>query len=194
MLKKKNIKYIVFIAAVIITIIQTLTQQQTTTSKVTFQPTLAFTSITPISKQKEFAHVVKVVDGDTIDVVVTGSSVVQKVRYIGIDTPETVSPKKPIQCFGREASNKNKELVSDKDIYMIKDVSETDRYGRLLRYVYIPNGNTTNSAVFVNDYLVKEGYAHAATFPPDVAYQELFKKSEEIARQQNKGLWSACPQ
>lgn len=122
--------------------------------------------------------VTRVVDGDTIEI--EGG---QKVRYIGIDTPETVDPKKPVQCFGKEASNKNKELVENKQIRMEKDVSETDQFGRLLRYVYIDD-------IFVNDYLVRQGFAHIATFPPDVKYQSQFLQAEKEARENNRGLWA----
>ncbi len=124
--------------------------------------------------------VTKVVDGDTIEI--EGG---QKVRYIGIDTPETVDPRKTVQCFGVEASNKNKELVLGKKVKLVKDVSETDKYGRLLRYVYV--GNT-----FVNDYLVANGFARASSYPPDVKYQDQFKKSESAAREKNLGLWNSC--
>lgn len=120
----------------------------------------------------------RVVDGDTIQLE-NG----QKVRYIGIDTPETVDPRKPVQCFGREASNKNKELVEGKEVHLVKDVSETDKYGRLLRYVYVGD-------MFVNDYLVRNGYAHASTFPPDVKYQDQFKQAEQEARENKRGLWA----
>ncbi|MBP9719501.1 MAG: thermonuclease family protein [Candidatus Levybacteria bacterium] len=124
--------------------------------------------------------VIKIVDGDTIKI--EGG---QKVRYIGIETPETKHPTKGVQCFGKEASAKNKELVEGKEVTLEKDVSETDRYGRLLRFVYI-NG------VFVNDYLVREGYAHASTYPPDVKLSEQFKQAEQEARENNRGLWNDC--
>ncbi|MDP3997654.1 MAG: thermonuclease family protein [bacterium] len=123
----------------------------------------------------------RVIDGDTIELE-TG----QKVRYIGIDTPETVHPDKPVQCFGKEASAKNTSLVAGKRVRLEKDVSETDRYGRLLRYVYV--GDT-----FVNDYLVRQGYANSSSYPPDVKYQEQFKQAEQEARVNKRGLWgSAC--
>lgn len=128
------------------------------------------------------AKVIKVTDGDTITLA-TG----QKVRYIGIDTPETKHPTKGVQCFGKEASDKNKELVEGKEITLEKDVSETDRYGRLLRYVYI-------DGVFINDYLVREGYAHASAYPPDVKFAEQFRQAEKEAREHNRGLWSSCNQ
>jgi micrococcal nuclease len=132
------------------------------------------------SANREITKVTRVVDGDTIEI--EGG---RKLRYIGMDTPETVDPRKTVQCFGREAAQKNKELVEGKTVELEKDVSETDRYGRLLRYVYV-------DGQMVNEILVKEGYARAATFPPDVKYQEKFTVDQREAQQGNLGLWSAC--
>lgn len=124
--------------------------------------------------------VTRVIDGDTIEI--EGGI---KVRYIGIDTPETVDPRTSVQCFGKEASSKNRELVDGKTVQLEKDVSETDKYGRLLRYIYI--GDT-----FVNDYLVRNGYAYASSYPPDVKYQDLFSQAQNDAHQNNRGLWGGC--
>lgn len=124
--------------------------------------------------------VARVIDGDTIEI--EGG---QKVRYIGIDTPETVDPRKPVQCFAIEATKKNKELVEGKRVRLEKDISETDKYGRLLRYVYV-------DGIFVNDYLVRQGYAYASTFPPDVKYSEQFLAAQKEARENNRGLWKEC--
>jgi micrococcal nuclease len=125
--------------------------------------------------------VTKVIDGDTIEI--EGG---QTIRYIGIDTPETVHPSKPVECFGQEASNKNKELVEGKRIKLEKDVSETDKYGRLLRYVWVGD-------IFVNDYLVRQGYAYVYTYPPDVKYNEQLVQAQQEARENNRGLWAGCP-
>lgn len=136
----------------------------------------------PATSVREFtAAVTRVVDGDTI-VIDTG----QKVRYIGINTPESVDPRKPVQCFGAEASARNKALVEAKEVKLVKDVSETDKYGRLLRYVYLADGT------FVNLELVKEGYARVDTFPPDVKFSKEFVAADKAARLAQKGLWSAC--
>lgn len=124
--------------------------------------------------------VIKVVDGDTIEI--EGG---YKLRYIGIDTLETVDPRRSVGCFGKEASAKNKELVLGQKVRLEKDVSETDKYGRLLRYVYIGD-------IFVNKYLVEEGFAKASSYPPDIKYQDIFRAAEKTARESNKGLWSAC--
>lgn len=122
-----------------------------------------------------------VIDGDTIELE-DGT----KIRYIGIDTPESVHPSKPVECFGKEAATKNEELVGGKRVRLEKDISETDRYDRLLRYAYVGD-------LFVNDFLVRQGYANAVSFPPDVRYLEQFRQAEREARESKRGLWSSCP-
>jgi len=129
------------------------------------------------------ATVVRVVDGDTIVVRMEGRD--YTLRYIGIDTPETVKPNTPVQCFGQEASRRNRELVEGKKVRLEKDVSETDRFGRLLRYVYVDGR-------MVNAILVEEGYAQVSTFPPDVKYQEEFLRLQRKAREEGRGLWGSC--
>lgn len=122
--------------------------------------------------------VTRVIDGDTIEI--EGG---KRLRYIGIDTPE-ISGNNP-DCFGREAYEKNKELVEGNIIRLEKDISETDRYGRLLRYVY--KGDT-----LINDLLVREGFARAYTYPPDVKYKDRFLEAQTEARSNNRGFWSSC--
>lgn len=124
-----------------------------------------------------FVKVVNVVDGDTIKIE-TGETV----RYIGIDTPETVHPNKPVQCYGKEASDKNTALVEGKVVELEKDISEKDKYGRLLRYIWIGD-------MLVNETLVREGYAQSNTYPPDVKYQDRFLAAQKLAREEQKGLW-----
>ncbi|OGK62279.1 hypothetical protein A2334_02375 [Candidatus Roizmanbacteria bacterium RIFOXYB2_FULL_38_10] len=146
--------------------------------------------VSPTQKKQQVSlkQVERVIDGDTI--VIEGN---QTVRYIGIDTPETKHPTKGLQCFGKEASKKNIELVEKKYVLLEKDVSEVDRYNRLLRYVWVYDTPiATGEGIFVNDYLVREGYALASTFPPDVAYAEQFMTAQQQAREFNKGLWKAC--
>jgi micrococcal nuclease len=137
---------------------------------------------TPEVKQaaREKVKVTRIIDGDTIEI--EGG---KKIRYIGIDTPETVHPDKEVQCFGYEATNKNKELVENKEIEIEKDVSDTGRYGRLLRYVWM-------DSIFVNDYLVRQGYAYASSYPPDIKYQDQFSKAQQEATANNRGLWGQC--
>jgi micrococcal nuclease len=137
-----------------------------------------------VSQNKSEANTIKVtrvIDGDTIEI--EGG---ERVRYIGIDTPETVDPRKPVQCFGVEASNKNKELVEGKTVRLEKDITDRDKYNRLLRYVYV--GDT-----FINLELVKQGFAYSYSYPPDIKYQEQFVKSQQEAREAKRGLWNACP-
>ena len=133
-----------------------------------------------IRDRLELYSVTRVIDGDTIEVEIAGK--LYKVRYIGIDTPEM----SPVECFGREATARNRELVEGQKIRLEKDVSETDKYGRLLRYVYLEDGT------FVNETLAADGYAHTATFPPDIKYQEKLREAEREARKNNRGLWFAC--
>lgn len=137
------------------------------------------------SNQKKFL-VSKVTDGDTIEL-----SNGQKVRFVGIDTPETVDPRRPVGCFGKQASLENKKLLEGKEVILEKDVSETDKYNRLLRYVYLPLPD--GSLLFVNDYLVRAGFAKVYTYPPDVKFNAQFLQAEREARSENRGLWAACP-
>jgi len=123
--------------------------------------------------------VTRVIDGDTIEIE-TG----QIVRYIGINTPEITKGKN--ECYGQAAFSKNKQLVLDKKITLEKDVSETDKYGRLLRYIWV-------GEVMVNELLIKHGYAQVMTYPPDVARSDNFIKLEQRARELNLGLWNECP-
>lgn len=133
----------------------------------------------PAGTRQDFVRVSRTVDGDTVEIE-TG----EKVRYIGVNTPESVKVGSPVECFSKEASAKNKELVEGKMVRLEKDVSDTDRYGRLLRFVYLEDGT------FVNDALVREGYARISTFPPDVAKAEQFRLAEREARDQKRGLWA----
>ena len=134
------------------------------------------------SEPSESFKVTRVVDGDTIEI--EGG---EKVRYLGIDTPETVDPRKPVQCFGVEASKKNKELVEGRMVRLEKDITDRDKYSRLLRYVWVGD-------LFINLELVKQGFASSYTYPPDVKYQKEFLAAEREAREAERGLWRACPQ
>ena len=136
----------------------------------------------------ERAYVTKVVDGDTIIVDINGEK--HTIRILGVDTPETVDPRKSVQCFGKEASNETKKLLSGKEVILQKDVSDTDKYKRLLRFVYLPleDGNY----LFIDDYLIREGYAKVLTIPPDVKYGEQFLDAQREARLEKRGLWGRC--
>lgn len=128
----------------------------------------------------EEAVVMDVIDGDTI-ILANG----KRVRYIGMDTPELNNSSGRSTCYAKEARNKNRELVLGKKIKMEKDISEDDKYGRLLRYIYVDD-------VFVNKLLVEEGYAVAVAYPPDLKYQLQFKEAERSAFDNNLGLWGQC--
>jgi micrococcal nuclease len=130
-------------------------------------------------------RVVRVVDGDTIRVSLGGRE--ERVRYIGIDTPESVKPGTPVQCFAKKASAENARLVAGKRVRIERDVEERDRYGRLLAYVYPAAGGA-----MVNETLVRQGYARPLTIPPDVRHAERFRRLADEARRAGRGLWRAC--
>ena len=108
-------------------------------------------------------------------------------RYIGIDTPETVRPDYPVQCFGEAAHAANTKLVSGHQLLLRFDVEQRDRYGRLLAYVW-----RADDRLFVNAELVRAGYANTMTIPPNVAYADRFRALAAAARAAGRGLWSAC--
>jgi micrococcal nuclease len=141
----------------------------------------------PASRSPGAASVVRVVDGDTI--VARIGSRDEKVRLIGIDTPETVDPRKPVQCYGKEASDRMKSLLPPgSSIRVERDVEERDIYHRLLAYVWRGSDD-----LFVNRAMVADGYAHLLTIPPNVAYTDEFTKAASAARSSGLGLWRACP-
>ncbi len=125
------------------------------------------------------AVVRRVVDGDTV--VLTNG---ERIRYIGMDTPELHHPSKPVQWYAREAMEFNRKLVEGRAVRLEFDVERHDKYGRTLAYVYLSDGT------FVNAELVRQGYAHLLTIPPNVKYAELFLKCEREAREANRGLWA----
>jgi micrococcal nuclease len=130
--------------------------------------------------------IVRVVDGDTVVARLPAGE--EKIRLIGIDTPETVDPRKPVQCFGREASARTKALLpKGTPIRLERDAEARDRYGRLLAYVYRADDGT-----FVNLALAEEGFAHPLTIPPNIAYADRFAAAAASARAAGLGLWEAC--
>lgn len=132
--------------------------------------------------------VTRVIDGDTIEVNLNGQ--LKTIRLLGLDTPESVDPRQPVECFGKEASNKTKSLVEGKIVRLEADQTQAniDKYGRLLRYVFLFDG--TN----VNKLLIAEGYAFEYTYETPYKYQADFKAAEKEARELKKGLWAdeAC--
>jgi micrococcal nuclease len=131
------------------------------------------------------AQVVRVIDGDTIAVRVGGRD--ERVRYIGVDTPESVKPGTPVQCYAKRASAANAALVAGRRVRLVGDVEHRDRYGRLLAYVY-----RDGDGAFVNALLVRDGYARTLTIAPNVAHAAEFARLAKTARSAGKGLWSAC--
>ncbi len=133
----------------------------------------------------EVGRVVRVVDGDTIHVQLGAAR--EKVRYIGIDTPETRHPTQGVQCYGARASRFNDELVGGELVRLVRDVELRDRYGRMLAYVY-----RVRDGLFVNAELARLGYAQPLTIAPDVRHAERFERLAAQARERGRGLWSAC--
>ncbi len=132
------------------------------------------------TQKANFVKVVRVIDGDTFEI--EGG---KKVRLIGVDTPESVHPDAARNTeFGKKAAEFTKKTIEGKKVLLFKDVSETDKYGRLLRYVYLEDGT------FFNELLVREGYAMVSTYPPDVKFADLFLEAQQYARENNKGLWA----
>jgi micrococcal nuclease len=127
--------------------------------------------------------VTRVIDGDTIEVNIEGQPT--KVRLIGINTPETVDPRKEVECYGKEASARLKELIEGKKVTLEADSTQqnTDKYGRLLRYVFLDKKN-------IDLQMVEEGYAFEYTYFMPYKYQAEFKTAEKNAQDNNLGLWN----
>ncbi len=170
---------------------QTAFAQPTQTTTPTSTPTLLPTN-TPVWEQVhdasclsvssvfETGKVVEVVDGDTIKVLIDEK--VYSIRYIGIDAPETTGG-----FYSTEATQKNTELIYGKEVFLVRDISDTDRFGRLLRYVIVDN-------IFVNRELVSSGYARASSYPPDTACDQTIANAEQIAMTSKIGIWQSPTQ
>jgi micrococcal nuclease len=131
------------------------------------------------------ARVVRVVDGDTILVRLAGRR--ERLRYIGIDAPESVKPGAPVECFGPQASAFNRRLLEGEQVRLERDVSARDRYDRLLAYVY-----RVRDGLFVNAELVRRGFARARAYPPDTRHVARLAALERSARKEGRGLWRTC--
>lgn len=135
-----------------------------------------------------YYRVVKVVDGDTIDVMINGKT--ERLRLIGINTPEIVDPRKPVECFGREASDNAKKLLDGAEVKIAADSTQDDKdiYGRLLRYVWRADG------LFYNSEAIKDGFAYEYTYRLPYIYQKDFKAAQKYAQDNQLGLWAdgAC--
>ncbi len=140
---------------------------------------------TVLAVQPGLWHVTRVVDGDTINVTLGDQK--ETVRLLGLDTPETHDPRKPVQCFGQAASDHTKALLEGKDVRLEPDPinSDRDKYHRLLRYIYLPDGT------LVNAELIRDGYAFAYVIFPLTKLDE-FRALEADARNNNRGLWAGC--
>jgi micrococcal nuclease len=128
-------------------------------------------------------EVTRIVDGDTIVVDVDGTE--ERVRYIGVDTPESVTPGEPVECFGPQASRFNARLVEGARVRLVFDSERRDRYGRLLAYVYVGDE-------LVNAELLRRGYATALRIPPNETFANRFDRLERRAANAGRGLWGAC--
>lgn len=148
---------------------------QGTSTQLTPEPT----SITP--NESEISFVTRIIDGDTFEI-----ETKQKVRLIGIDTPElNKTNNRDPECFGTAATQQLSDLILNKKVRMEKDISQTDRFGRLLRYVYIDD-------IFVNRHMVQTGYAYATTYPPDVKFKDTLALAQKTAERNKRGLWKEC--
>jgi micrococcal nuclease len=172
--------YIFFVILVVVFV--SLNNSSLKQDKITKQ-----TSINQAISVRETVKVLKVIDGDTIKVLINNRE--DSVRLIGIDSPEVVDDKKPVQCFGKEASSKAKEILNGKSIVLESDPTqgERDEYGRLLRYVFLEDGTNFDK------FMVSEGYAREYTFKDNpYKYQLEFIQTEKKAKENKKGLWGSC--
>lgn len=133
-----------------------------------------------------YYHVIQILDGDTLSVNMNGGE--ETIRLIGVDTPETHHPRKAVECFGKAASKFTSEVVGQNSVRLEADPLSTnrDRYDRLLRYVYLPDG------LLVNLEIINSGYGFAYTHFP-FTKSDIFKAAELLAKEEGRGLWSACP-
>jgi micrococcal nuclease len=141
-------------------------------------------SSSPAPTTERTATVIRAVDGDTI-LVRGANGRNERVRYIGVDTPESVKPDTPVECYGHEASDFNKSLVEGKRVRLVPDQEAEDKYGRSLAFVYV--GNT-----FVNAELLKNGYARTIEIEPNTSKAEYFADLERVAIRTKRGLWRTC--
>src|SRR3954447_20480255 len=146
-------------------------------------PGIPSAGLAPTGRLEE-ARVVRVVDGDTL--IIDRGRGSERLRYIGVDAPESVKPDTPVEFMGHEALAANRALVAGGAVWLETDVSDRDRFDRLLRYVWTRDGDEW---VMVNLELVREGYAQPSTFPPDVRWRDVFRDAERAARDAGVGLW-----
>lgn len=163
---------------------------QDSQASVTHGVTPVATSTATLTIQGRRAHVLAVVDGDTLDVSFATSTQHQRIRLIGVNTPESVDKRKPVQCFGKEASAYTASLINthapDRMLTFVPDQSqgEYDKYGRYLAYAYFPDGS------MLNEMLIRDGYGFEYTYRTPYDHQKLFKEAQASARDDGRGLWS----
>lgn len=175
--KPKHLTKIIFISLIIIAIAMYFSTQSSLSNKHSLDVIKAKTATE--------SQVIRVVDGDTIIVALNHKP--ETIRLLGVNTPETVAPNKPVQCYGPEASKHVKELLTDKVVQLESDPSQDnkDKYHRLLRYVLLENTN-------VNESLVIDGYAREYTFKIPYKYQKQFRADQKLAKKNRLGLWGVC--
>ena len=188
----KNILWLLIIGALLIlvgftigkTSVQKKNVEEIATSSALFFPTSSVTQPASKTQLNQLYRVVKVIDGDTIQVDINGKT--ETLRLIGIDAPETGDPRSLVSCFGNEATNKAKEVLTDKSVRLETDPTqgERDKYNRLLRYVFL--GDEIN----FNKLMITQGFAHEYTYRIPYKYQLEFKEAERQAREKKLGLWA----
>lgn len=185
-LTRKNIVEIIFIICAFVYLIfqQVSISRHDEGNKSSEEVSEESTQSTQSTQSANLYKVVKVVDGDTIDVVINGKA--EKVRLLGINAPESVDPRRPDECFGNEASKYVKDTLLNKPVYLEGDTSQgdVDKYNRLLRYIFLEDGTNFNMK------LIFSGYAYEYTYDKPYKFQKEFKTAETLAKENNLGLWS----
>lgn len=179
---KRKIFYIIIFALIFIGG-KMLSKHTPENAQIIDNPSIAKIPILATTPKTTLSPVVRVVDGDTIVALINGAQ--EKIRLIGVNTPETVDPRKQVECFGREASVFVKDLLSNKSVRLESDTTQGDRdkYGRLLRYIFLPDD------ILLNKKIIEEGYGHEYTYRTPYRYQTEFKIAEHLARKERRGLW-----
>ncbi len=196
MLKKRNLLHVAVIVVLLISYFQSqqkkavsLSHSPTPSPTQLAVPLVETESVLGASASSELASssavlVTKVVDGDTIKVLMNDKT--ETVRIIGVDTPETVDPRKPVQCFGKQASDETKHFLEGKHVQLVTDHTQdnTDKYKRLLRYVYLEDGTD------FGQLLISEGFAHEYTYKVPYLHQQKYKEDQKAAETAKRGLWA----
>lgn len=187
-IKFKNLGWIIAGILFLILAFKMISDNKKTENITPVETIIPTETTTPIINQELFL-VTRIIDGDTLMIKINGKE--EAVRLIGVDTPETVDPRKTVQCFGKEASVKAKELMENKTVKLEADTTQNDRdkYNRLLRYIYLTDGT------LVNKKLIEEGFGFEYTYQIPYKFQAEFKEAQKTAEKNKIGLWAdgACP-